>query len=44
LRDAGARFVHQRFNFYALRERSFFRGSHLCRSQDRQVQLALLIF
>src|SRR5262249_41359348 len=44
LSNAGACFVHQRFNFYAARERGFFRGSHLRRSQDRQVQLSLLIF
>jgi hypothetical protein len=44
LRNAGASLVHQRFNFYAPREGGFFRRSHLCRSQDRQVQLFLLIF
>jgi hypothetical protein len=44
LRNAGAGLVHQRFNFYAPRKRGFFRRSHLRRSQDRQVQLSLLIF
>jgi hypothetical protein len=44
LRNAGARLVHQRFNFYAPRERGFFRRSHLSRSQDRQLQSSLLLF
>jgi hypothetical protein len=44
LRNAGASLVHQLFNFYAPREGGFFRRSHLRRSQDRQVQLFLLIF
>jgi hypothetical protein len=44
LRDAGACPVHERFNFYSSRESSFFRQSHLGRSQDWKVQLSLLIF
>src|SRR2546430_17504055 len=38
--DTGACLVHERFDLYPLSERGLFRGSHLCRSQDRQVPIS----
>src|SRR5438552_16335423 len=40
LRDAGACFVHWRFDFYSPRESSSFCGSHLRRSQNWRVQIS----
>jgi hypothetical protein len=42
--DSGASLVHQCFDIYPPRESRFLCGPHLRRSQNREIQLSLLIF